>query len=324
MSKGDEVVLDLIAKDLHGNAECRSDGSIWVTRIDSDKTNYRQTFYLNRLEPQPLELFLSLPETAAPAKNKSGFRQIGRSAFAGDGRHALIALHPAEMLPQGGNSPRLQFDGDRYRLEWWDLENRQRLAVWNEGADETGGLLELKLVADGRFAVTESENTIKLWNVAKGNVEKAWTRKWVWDGLIFTPDGQHFIHYQTAVLKDNQLDPPFEDLGLGIYETDTQKLLRRLKLSDSSSLKEFLVVPLALHLQAGWLVAARIGEHVGDLNLWNVKTGELWATWKPHDGADFLANFSHDGKLLITSSHGTIRIWPLTELERGVEQLERH
>ncbi len=294
------------------------DGSIWVTRMEMDKVTHRQTLHLKRLEPHPLERSLTLRETTIPPEGKGEYRQVKSASVTADGKHVLFALERVEAIPRPEGPPGIHYTGE-CRLEWWDVEEGRRAAVWNQGTDEVN-LLMADMVADGRYAVTQSEAGIKVWNADTGKVEHSWpVASPMLGGVIFTPDRKHLLRYRNGELRNGFVYAT--NTVLDIHEISSGRLVQNLELRDWSTLNS--VTPLAVHLGEGWLAASRQQGASTVLEMWELKTGKLWAQWSPHDGAPFSASFSHDGRLLVTHSERTLRLWPLPLLRRGVEELTR-
>jgi WD40 repeat protein/serine/threonine protein kinase len=69
------------------------------------------------------------------------------------------------------------------------------------------------------------------------------------------------------------------------------------------------IYSVALSPNGNWLVTA--GDHVDrPLQMWNAATGELHRVLEGHEGPVTTAQFSHDGKLLLTGSYDkTARVW---------------
>jgi WD40 repeat protein len=263
---------------------------------------------------------LHLPETATtPAGAAGDYRQVLFGSVTRDGRHALLALQRIARTPLVDQPGWTDNPTGACRLECWDLDQAQRLRVWNE-ADDEPNLLSLTLVEEGQFAVTHNAKGYKIWTVPDGKVtfEQDWpVPAPLAKGVLFTPDRRYLASYRTG---EQQAAMMFRDTNtaLEIREIRTAQLVQRLELTDWSSPNTSW--PLALHREADWLAA---DNHKGGLELYSLKTGKLWAYWTPHDGAPFSATFSPDGQLLVTASEGSLRLWPLPLLRREVEELER-
>ena len=121
-------------------------------------------------------------------------------------------------------------------------------------------------------------------------------------GVIFTPDRKHLLRYRNGELRNGFVYAT--NTVLDIHEISSGRLVQNLELRDWSTLNS--VTPLAVHLGEGWLAASRQQGASTVLEMWELKTGKLWAQWSPHDGAPFSASFSHDGRLLVTHSERTL------------------
>jgi WD40 repeat protein len=323
VQRGDELALARVPGGLEANAMGAREGFLWGTRIEMDRETFRQTLHLKRSVPRPLERSLTLPETAAPrAAGKGEFYRVRLTLPASDGRHVLVVLERVAWHPGAKEPPALNI-ASGCRLEWWDVEEGRRLAVWNEQSEEHD-LYEVTLVPGDRFAVTRSRDSIKVWNVDTGKVDQDLPiPKWLTgNGVLFTPDGQYLVCYSSGKLLDGKSIQRTNTV-LDIHKVSTGERVQHLELRDWSTLND--VTPLAVHFDAGWLVAQRWGPREGavQLELWDLKTGKLWAFWTPHDGAPFAASFSHDGRLLVTHRDGELRLWPLPLLQQGMEEVTR-
>ncbi len=290
------------------------DGSRWLIRypIVGDAAA-GQTVQAERIGSDPLKRSLVLPGSKAPPGGKGEGRQVSHIAMSQDGIHALLSTRRVEFNP-----PADPVYGNEYLLEWWDLAEGKRLAVWNEGAPEKD-LLQITLVADGRFALTlcRSESS-KLWDIASGTIKETLPSQF--DkvrtcGHCLSPDHRHLCRF---IITREEIDRKHvakrKPTVVDIHEIATGQLVQHLTLKDAYGGWD--ASPVAFHLETGWL-AAKSGAY---MELWNLKTGELWARWLHESG--FVA-ISHDGQILATTSGNMLRLWPLPYLKQEVEKLER-
>jgi hypothetical protein len=103
-----------------------------------------------------------IPGSKEKAGAKSEFHWVNHVVMSQNGRHALLSVRRVKSTPKAGE----------YRLEWWDLAEGKRLAVWNEATPEKD-LYWITVVANGRFALTQSyRQDSKVWNVADGKIKE--------------------------------------------------------------------------------------------------------------------------------------------------------
>ena len=299
-----------------GEVIWNSDDSPWVASIQFDTLTGLQTFTAKHLSTPPLERFLPLPETRYPPGARGSHLRAQHAVLAANGRQALVATERVEMQPFTEINGFQEHYKGKCRLEWWDFEEGRRLAIWNESAEEDG-LAHMTLAGDGRFVVTEGAKTVKVWNVATGQVEHQWPTEEPFTGVLFTPDRRHLARFSTGTWHGR--GPSEHSIGLEIYDLVIGRLVRNMELKDYHSQNR--TRPIALHPGGSWLATYDDQHHL--LELWNLTTGKLWAAWTPHEGAQCMASFSPDGKLLITGGGGSLRLWPLDWLRDEVTLLER-
>ena len=182
-------------------------------------------------------------------------------------------------------------------------------------------MYQITLVADGRFALTRCWDNSKVWDTATGTVKETlpsdfggWT-----GGLCLSPDRRHLCRFTTAEIGADGFAKS-KPTVLDIHDIATGQLVQHLELRHPYGSGGANTTPLAFHLDTGWLATTSEAY----LELWNLKTGKLWARWLPHEGALFGAvAMSHDGQILATTSGNMLRLWPLPFLQQEVEKLQR-
>jgi WD40 repeat protein len=306
VQRGDDIALEREGNKQFGDVMCAGDDSIWVSKLESEKATAQQTLRLKRLAPQPGEWLLPIPETSVP-KNSADFRQVKIFAVTSTPPRALLVLERVKASPPDGGRARWTTGGASppCRLEWWDVEQRRRLAVWNESAEEPIDFIELS--PDGSRAITRNFNASKIWNVETGRIEHE-APGTAAGGAIFTPDGRYLAHFQCGTESKGRID--LKPTEIEIQEVATGQTVQRRKL-------DFYTRPLALHQGKGWLVA-----QAGQLTLWDLKRGKLWAQWGADENVLSAAHFSRDGNLLITVEDATLRLWPLPYLQAELDKLQ--
>jgi hypothetical protein len=319
VARGDDVALEPKERNLPGDYYFLPDGSAGRAWVTTDNRTRRQTLYLKLLDPASSERALELKETGLAPGAMGDYLQLARADFAPDGRRVLLGLESWERVPlQMGWQDRYKDFNRLARLEWWDVEDGRRLAVLDGAGKNQGQYMPwgMRLAGTGESAVVHGYENITIWNVANGNVVQHWPRDTTVALMaVFTPDGRYLASVRSGEWV-NERSIVGTKTKVDIYEISTGRLVQSRELSDSGD--SISPTAIALHLESGWLALKR-----GDrLELWNLQTGALWAWWVPHEGADFTSVFSHDGKLLVTASAGTIRLWPLQQLQRQVESWE--
>jgi WD40 repeat protein len=312
-SRGDDTVLERMEhvqkrQPEQSRAQFAADGSRWLMRFSVAQGG--QLVDAKRLEPDPLTRSLVLPDSKAPPGGKGECRHVDHVAMSPDGKHALLATRRIEFRPQ--TNPVF---GNDYLLEWWDLAEGKRLSVWNESSPENN-VFGIKLVADGRVALTNADSGLKLWDVASGKIKETLPASiGQAGGLCLSPDLRHWCRFTVAEMDAVTLKRS-KPTVLDFYEIATGQLVQHLELRDWHGGWG----SVAFHLQTGWLAASN-GPYV---ELWNLKTGKLWARWQPHEGGVLgHVTLSHDGQILATTSGTMLRLWPVQYLEQEVEKLER-
>ena len=164
--------------------------------------------------------------------------------------------------------------------------------------------------------MTDQVGGSKLWDVANGKIKESFPF-YLAGGYCLSPDRRHLCRYTMGEIRDGILRE--KNTVLDIQELATGQLVQHLELPGDGY--NFRSRPFAFHLQTGHLATSK---EDGGLELWNLKTGKVWAQWQPHEAA-FLpgAALSLDGQLLVTSSGNAMRLWPLPYLQQEVEKLAR-
>jgi WD40 repeat protein len=263
-----------------------------------------------------LERSLVFENTGGPAPGD----RLSVSLFDLVGNHLLVGLERFKWeTPTEGRST------NQFRLEWWDIDKAQRLAVWNEAAEDDY-LHQVALTPDGLHAVTMGAMDAKIWNTSTGAVEHSWpffsTRAALearYRGAAGPLDGARLAsdRRQIALFRFDE-KRTFRNVRAEFFEVPAGNPLRTTKamMTDISSVE-------AIHTDAGWLVDGQLNVRRGHfLQLCTLEGLKLWAKWQPHGRGQFKAAFSADGRLLITVADGELRLWPLANLKDEVEKLK--
>jgi WD40 repeat protein len=209
------------------------------------------------------------------------------------------------------------------RLEWWDLKQDQPLLLTKNLADEQR-LDGIAITSDGSFAIAYGNKSVQSWNLTAAKLEREWPVKQdaMQQGVIVTPDQRYFARYCGGEIRSRTGALIFQATNtvIDIHEIRTGQLVQHLELKKDWREPSQQARPVALHLEAGWLIAK---DEKNELQLWSLKTGQLWASLAAHDGAPFSASFSQDGRSLVTAGPGVLRLWPLPLIEQEVLELQK-
>lgn len=166
----------------------------------------------------------------------------------------------------------------------------------------------LSLSADGKsIASTGKSQTIKIWNVAKGNLMRTTKLKDSWrltKNIALSPDSKIIA----------SLSPHDNTFGLWNVVTGEHKH----SLKNIHNLKRYGIYLNCVYSPDGNYLLA--GCFHATLTLWDATTGKLVKSLKgfSHTIRDIV--FSKDGKTLITSGDGTVLVWDFATLINGSDQ----
>ena len=253
-------------------------------------------------------------------------------ALSPDGTRALIASRGSFFPKKGGVGIYAN------PLELWEPIGRKRLAFWNQSSYSVDTSVPdafveewkcLRFSPDGKRAVISSTKGMKIWDVARGEVERTLIANTdpklpthVVDQLAFSQDGKRLL----AVASQ------YQD---GSYTTTNGKIT-----ADSRTLGKATVYAvetgeeLALwetpRSDGGWNASALSpdGRSVassgkdGLIRLWDVSTGREMSRWEGHETAVTALRFHPDGKTLASGSKdGTLKLWNLPLIRMELENL---
>ena len=166
----------------------------------------------------------------------------------------------------------------------------------------------LSLSADGKsIASTGKSQTIKIWNVAKGNLMRTTKLKDSWrltKNIALSPDSKIIA----------SLSPHDNTFGLWNVVTGEHKH----SLKDIHNLKRYGIYLNCVYSPDGNYLLA--GCFHATLTLWDATTGKLVKSLKGFSHAIEEIVFSKDGKTLITSGDGTVLVWDFATLINGSDQ----
>jgi len=150
---------------------------------------------------------------------------------------------------------------------------------------------------DTEIASANHGNTVKIWDVASGNLSRtlAGHRDWVY-GLFETIDGKYIA---TASL----------DSSIKLWDKKSGKIFKTIEGAHSQG-----ITSMVLSNDGKFFATTSLDSTV---NLWNAETFEKVAEFKGHIGSTLSVAFSNDNHFLATgSADKTIKIWDLTSLVR--------
>jgi FOG: WD40 repeat len=148
--------------------------------------------------------------------------------------------------------------------------------------------------ADGRLASSFSDNTVRLWNVATGDLER-------------TFPGHKATVSVVGFLENGHLFSSSNDMTVRIWDTDKGNLLQKRNLREGHFDPVKMTVAFSQNSQR--LACWSFDRHVC---LWDTTTWALERILEGHCDQVTSAAFSQEGRLLATGSHDkTVRLWDI-------------
>jgi WD40 repeat protein len=260
--------------------------------------------------------------------------RASRVAFSPDGKQALIASRWDLCYKKTGG-----FALSACPLELWDISQRQLLKRWNHETyaaptDPNGEDWRcLQFSPDGRRVITSSRTGLKIWNVARGEVERTLTEINVYrpqssrdsflvDQIAFSQDGKRVLaasslHQGGSYTTTNgKITEDTRTLGRAVvFAVETGEELRSWEAPwNQGGWKSSALSPDG-HLVASWSEDRLI-------RLRDVNTGRELVHWEGHEADVSTLLFHPDGKTLISGSKdGTLKLWNLPYIRKVLAAL---
>jgi eukaryotic-like serine/threonine-protein kinase len=182
------------------------------------------------------------------------------------------------------------------------------VTVWNTSTAQarilqghSARVLRLAFGPDGLLASASEDNTVKVWNTTTG--QEVWTLR---DHLgpvhavAFSPDGR-------------RLASASEDQTVKLWDATTGALLSTLP----AAIIPTIPVTLAFSPDGGRLAAPGVDNSTA--KVWDLTSGQEFATLHGHTDQVFSAVFTPDGRRLVTAGwEGSVKVWDLTTGAREV------
>ncbi len=171
-----------------------------------------------------------------------------------------------------------------------------------------GAVLGIAISPDGRTLASAGEDTtIRLWNTDSGRERMLLEGHADWVTAVdFSPDGK-------------QLVSASRDYTARLWDVATGKLVRSFRAKNgyvidvdfSPDGKQIATASSFRPFNVGGTIITL--EEPGEINLWNLRTGEQLLSLKGHTSAILRTDFSPDGKQLVSASRDhTLKLWDVS------------
>ncbi len=210
------------------------------------------------------------------------------------------------------------------RCAIWRFYERQCTKWHKNTLRQQGSVTCVSFSPDGKTIVSsDSRGMIRLWNVQTGQVMATFTGhspkrvkgKLSWPSIIssviFSPDGKTLASASGDRIDANR---PGEII---LWDVKTRKAKATLKSPGSSVLSVSFSPDGKTLASAGHHFDKSTKKFWGEVNLWDIKTGQVITSLKAHTSKVYSVIFSPDGTTLASASTG-IALWDLTTDQDGV------
>jgi WD40 repeat protein len=175
------------------------------------------------------------------------------------------------------------------------------------------GVKLLRFSPDRKRAATVSNEGLKVWNVARGEVERTLTPNNIGilgTQLTFSQDGGRLLVVREAG------EMASTRCWISVFSIETGEELRSWK---TIRKERDWWRSSALSPDGGW--AASGGED-GVIHLWDVASGRELARWEGHEAGVSALTFHPDGTILVSGSKdGTLKLWNLPYIRKELAEL---
>jgi eukaryotic-like serine/threonine-protein kinase len=195
----------------------------------------------------------------------------------------------------------------------WDTASQKLLVVFRGHTNE---LIKADFSPDGRRVVSvDSRGVSRIWDSRTG--EEIFHQAFRSDRFLKSAEsknGLRGIYLENVAGLSSNLFSPSTNEPKVVVNSDQGLLVRRgVDGRDSFLLKEGQNVAWPVIDPSGKLVAA-MTDALDVINVWDLNTGELNYTLKGHKGVAFWAEFSRDGKRIVTgSTDKTAIVWDASD-----------
>ena len=170
-------------------------------------------------------------------------------------------------------------------IKIWSLDGKPLNTFFSGHSDVVN---DLSFSPDGKtIASASADKTIKLWSLKNNNLLKTIRESEQLYSLLF-------VDSQTIASGSS-------DGTIKLWNVNSQKILMKFQEGHSSK-----VLRLVLSSDGKTIASASADKTI---KLWNLKDGKLLDTFSGYDNEVEAINFSPDGKIIVSASARTIRIW---------------
>jgi WD40 repeat protein len=302
-------------------------GEVWAVNVGGPRSEPPTSVVLRQLAPRARTIVLDNPGYDDAKLNPPGVKTVPRAshvAFSPDGKRLLIVYYHNRLTgkpPKGtGFMNNLDDPDGQWTLEFWDREEKKRLAIWNNG-DYGRCFGPPVFLPDGRRAAATDGVEIMFWDVATGKLEKSalspapsgpavlWTKSRESDEYVvgsraavpfeFLADCQRYVRVTSGLMTQHGA------VTAELFDLATDRRLSQIPGAGT---------PYAVSSDAR--LVARVTEK-NDFVVWGVATGKQLVQWRCPDGPILKLQFDPRGELLLSVDEGgTLRLWNLALIRK--------